>query len=456
MLPLGCHLRAALAVGAATVCAVVPRPAAAGNASYIGVAAVTLDGKYYAVFQDSDGRYGSCGLTRTAPKPSYEPPGPLSVGATCTSGDELLPFERWAWARSVPELGRLQPFRRAQAADAPVRIALERDTQVRRIELLQDGRWFPILADDSGGVSEWPSELRYGSPEMTDTTNWASISGYVHAGSTSLIRLYRAERLLSWDEVLIVPDAEVPDVAARFERLRRPAAEATSQLRVAHAARTGVFVDTPAGPLNRRARKRNRAAAAREIVRQWERAAAFGVLDAAATRDALWLSAWLDVPARRLEAFRWYEGLRERDAAGAAAIVTELERDPDTAWLSAHLKAARDPLWKLPDVAGNVLTDADLANLTDDGVRWLHLAQWAAQGGYRFADRAIQAYFTQFPWYCPQPQDEWARRRWRLQKDPDASLLQMDHVARPSGASKASLQAILRAERARGLERPSL
>jgi hypothetical protein len=454
MLPL--RLRAALACIGASLCAIVPRPAAAGNASYIGVAAVTVDGNYYAVFQDTDGVYGSCGLTRVAPKPSYEPPRPFVVGVACLNGYELLPFERWVWARRVPELGLLHAFRRDQAQGAPVRIVRDRDTRVLRVELLLSGRWFPIRADDSGGVTEWPVELRYGSPEMTDTSNWAGISGYVHTGSTSLIRLYRDQRLLSWDEVLVVPDADVPDVAGRFERARRPAAAATARLRTDYAARAGVFIDTPAGPQNRRARKRNRAAAAREVLRQWEQAAAFGVLGARATRDALWLSTWLDVPARRLEAFRWYEGLAERDAPGAAAILSELEQDADTAWLAVHLKGARDPLWKLPDVAGGVLTDAELTPLSDEDLRWLHRAQWAAQGGYRFADAAIQAYFSEFTWYCPQPKGVWARRRSRLKKDPDRSLLQMERAAAPSGASKESLQAILRAERARGMSPPSI
>jgi hypothetical protein len=314
----------------------------------------------------------------------------------------------------------------------------------------------PILADESGGLTEVPLELRYGSPELTDTSTWAYVSGYVRVDSGSLIRLYHDTNLLSWDEVLVVSDAEALLVTKRFEREAALAAAATARLRAEHAARTGVFIATPAGPINQRDRRRKRAAAAREVVRGWERAAAFGALRADHVRDALWLIAFIDHPVRRLEALRWLEGLRATDPNGAAAVLAELEREPDTAGLAAQLTTARDPLWKLPDVAGTILTDADLQNLSDEDLRFLHLAQWAAQGGYRFDDPWAAAYFAQFSWYCPIPKYAWAGRRLRLAKDPDASLLTADRPSTPAGASPESLQAILRAERARGMSPPRL
>jgi len=451
------HRPRALVIALTALLAVLARPAAAGNASYGGIAAVTPDGRYFAVFQDTDGGYASCGLTTVPPKPGYDPPGPLLVTAGCLSdGRSLAPLERWKWAQHAPQVANLRAFRRDQAKDAPVRIARDGTTRLRRLEVQQGSQWLPILADDSGGLTEVPLELRHGSPEITDRSTWSFVSGYVRVDSGSLIRLYHDTNLISWDQALVVSDAEAREVTKRFEHEAALASAATAALRAQHAARTGVFIATPAGPINQRDRKRNRAAAAREVVRSWERAAAFGALRKDDVRDALWLIAFVDHPVRRLEAFRWYVGLRENDPNGAATILTELDGDSDTAWLSTYVRAARDPLWKLPDVAGSILTDASLRELSDANIRWLHLAQWAAQGGYRFDDPWIAGYFAQFPWYCPIPKNTWAARRFRVSKDPDAALLHMELPSTPAGATRESLQAILRAERARGMSPPAL
>lgn len=447
----------ALVVALTFIVAFLARPAAAGDASYGGIAAVTPDGRYFAVFQDTDGGFGSCGLTTVPPKPGYDPPGPLLVTATCAAdGRGLDPVERWRWARRVPQLANLRSFRRDQAKDAPVRFARDGTTRLLRLEVLQGDQWLPVLADDSGGLTEVPLELRGGSPEITDTSTWSYVSGYVRADSGSLIRLYHDTNLISWDQVLVVSDAEALEVTKRFEHEAALASAATALLRAEHAAHTGVFIATPAGPINRRDRRRNRAAAAREVVRSWERAAAFRALRKDDVRDALWLIAFVDHPVRRLEALRWYVGLGESDRNGAASVLAELDGDVDTAWLASYLRAARDPLWKLPDVAGTILTDASLRDLSDENIRWLHLAQWAAQGGYRFDDPWIASYFAQFPWYCPLPKNTWAARRLRVSKNPDAGLLQMDRPSTPAGATPESLQAILRAERARGMSPPRL
>jgi len=434
------------------------RPALAGNASYIGVAAVTEDGSHFAVFQELDGSLGSCGLTQVPPTPSFDAPARLIVTASCLDGaGQLLPVTRWKWQRRIPQVAALRAFHRDQVSGVPVRLSMDRDTRVGKIEVFQQGRWFPVLADESGGLTEVPLELRYGSPEWTSTSNWAKITGFVRLDSGYLIRLWRAERLLYWDEVLIISDLDASNVAARLNHVRQKAAALTQQLRVRRERRSDVFIATPAGPINQIVRKRNRAAAARVGVRLWENAAAYGALSASDVRDALWLLAWIDAPTRRLEALRWYLGLRDQNANAADAILLELDKDAETAWLAAHLRSARDPLRNLPDVAGTLITDAALRGVSDEQLRWLHLAQWAAQGGYRFEDQSVHEYFAQFPWYSPIPASDWPR--WKSKsflENPDARLLMMDRAATPSGAIKESLEAVLRAERARGLSPPTL
>jgi hypothetical protein len=434
------------------------QPAAAGSATHIGVVGITPDGRYFAEFQQTDGLVRSCWLTTRAPTPNDDSTSASLANAACLDSEErLLPLARWKWSRTHPQIRALRPFSDDPMAGAPVRMTTDIDTRVRRIELLHQGSWYPIMADDSGGVSEAPADLRYASPALTDTSDWRALTGFLRVGDGYLIRFWRSKELRSWDEVVVISDRAVSDTSSRFAAARAKAADLTKRLREQHAARAGIFIDTVAGPINPMVRNRKRAAAAREGVRLWEMAASFGQFGAAEVRDVLWLFAWLDLPSRRLEALRFYLRLRDRDESGAESIVRELAAEPVTAWLATHLRTARDPLRGLPDVAGPVITDAALVGLSAEQLRVLHLAQWAAQGGYRFQDPKLQQYFEQFPWYAPIGKQEF--RRWwtkEFRANPDARLLRMDHCARPSGACKASLEAILRAERALGSSPPAL
>ena len=108
-----------------------------------------------------------------------------------------------------------------------------------------------------------------------------------------------------------------------------------------HRARgTGVFAPAPPGtPAEAWERRRRHGIAT--FVRKWETVAAYGPLDAAELRDALWLLAWFESPTRRHEALRWYTGLGERDAPGAAALRADLAKDADARALADYLATAR-------------------------------------------------------------------------------------------------------------------
>lgn len=86
-----------------------------------------------------------------------------------------------------------------------------------------------------------------------------------------------------------------------------------------------------------------------------------------------------------------------------------------------------------------------------DQLHWLHRALWAFRGQYRFSDPKVAAYFALHPTYSPM-----SERRWRkltadpaFAHDPDAPL-----VGQFKG--NPSLDAITRAERARGIGKPAL
>ncbi|MFZ5890103.1 MAG: hypothetical protein ACOY0T_03465 [Myxococcota bacterium] len=446
-------------------------PAYAGNGAAIGILAATPDGAYAAVFRDNGGVVEEkfCGLAKTPPSPRPEPDfgdvETLLVRANCTNGSQVLPYAAWKWSKRTPEVNALIPFDPydPSKASASVRIHRDRDTQLLRIELSHQGRWFPIRADESTGIAEVPLEQRYGAPETSVTTNWLSIAGLVHTNNRYLIRLQHNSSITWWDELIVIPDSIISDLPARFQAARDAAERATRAVREHRRNQTGPFRPPPKKPTGTKkyAHLQRRNTAVRQALLAWEQAhafaptpAAFSVTDLAQT---LWLLAWLDAPTRRLEAHRLFTSFSEHDPNAARALLADLKTDPDTIPLASYLETAHDPLRNLPEVAHHTLTDAELAPLTNDQIRWLHLAQWAAQGCYRFDDPALERYFSQFPWYAPIPKRAWRIRRAQpYMKNPDAPLLRAERPAVPSGATKESLEAILRAEKARGMNPPTL
>jgi hypothetical protein len=100
--------------------------------------------------------------------------------------------------------------------------------------------------------------------------------------------------------------------------------------------------------------------------------------------------------------------------------------------------------------------EAALSSLTDEELLWLHRAQWAAQGCYRFSDPKVQEYFEGFVWYAPIPKDAWRVRATKLRENPDAPLLKKIGASVPADACKENLKLILKIEHDRGLSPPPL
>lgn len=145
-----------------------------------------------------------------------------------------------------------------------------------------------------------------------------------------------------------------------------------------------------------------------------------------------------------------------RSRCDRAGLATE----PQLLSFAAHLQTRHDPLRRLPaiqDCGGNRLSEASLQNLSDEELSWLHRAQWAARGSYRFSDPKVQAYFEGFVWYAPIPKAAWrARATKKFRENPDAPLLKrLVQAARTDGCQD-DLELILKTERSRGLASPAL
>jgi hypothetical protein len=448
------HWLVALALGSS----VGSRFAVAGNDIHLRIVAATPDGRHRAVVVNGDGS-GSwvCGLSKAPPTIPLMPEA-LEATAECGGSGQLLPFERWAWNRSTPEVRGLRALTRADTTTTPARIATDPDTQVRRIEVLHEGTWYPVLADEASTVDEASAETRYGSPGLTTPGKFFEIRGFLRSKDSIVVTFSNTDAygLIVVDDAIAVSHREIVDLNTRLARSRDKAWERTKTLREQYAARSGAFKERGQSEA---ARRRSRAAVARDALRLWEQARVFGSLSSAELRDALWLLAWLDAPTRRQEAMRLHLELRERDPAAAEAVVRELAADPGTQSLAVHLQTHNDPLRGLPSVTGcseRRIAEGDLKNLSNESLLWLHRAQWAAQGCYRFSDPKVQKYFEGFAWYAPIPKDAWRVRVKKLRKNPDAPLLNKARTSIPADACKENLELILATERARGLSPPSL
>ena len=435
-----------------------PRFAVAGNDIHLRIVAATPDGKDLAVAVNGAG-VGPwvCGLTKDPPTVPLMPEA-LAVTAECGGMGQLLSFERWTWNRSTPEVRGLRPILRADTTNTPARIATDPDTQVRRIEVLHEGKWYPVLADEASTVDEATAETRYGSPGRTTPGSFSEIRGFVRAKDGIVVTFSNTDAygLIVVDDAIALSHREIVDVNARLAPLRDKARERTKALREQYAGRSGAFKERGE---SQGARKRSRAGAAREALKLWERARAFGSLSSAELRDALWLLAWLDAPTRRQEGMRLYLEFLERDPAAADAVVRELAADPETLAFAVHLQTRYDPLRGLPSVTGcssQRIAEHALGNLSNEDLLWLHRAQWAAQGCYRFSDPRVQRYFDGFTWYAAISKDAWRSRVKKLRQSPDAPLLNKPRNSIPADACKENLELILNAERARGLSPPSL
>lgn len=446
-------------IGLAFGLSLTPSVAVAGNDTHLQIVAASADGRHLAVVVNGDpsGRW-VCGLSK--PRPALPlTHASLQVNAECGGGGPLLPFEQWTWSRPTAEVRRLRKLQPVEPANTPARIVIDPDTQVRRLEVLQQGTWYAVFADEASTVDESSAETRYGSPGLTTPGKLSQIRGFLRDKDRIVLTFSNTDPygLIVVDDLIALSTDEVTAVDGRLARAREQARERTKALREQYAARSGAFVERGQ---NEKSRARRRAVAARTAVKLWEQARVFGPLNADDLREALWLLGWLPTPTRRQEAMRLYLELHERDPSSAEAVIRELQADPATLPLAVRLQSRHDPLRGLPAVNGcssTPISEVELKNLSDENLLWLHRAQWAAQGGYRFSDPAVQQYFEGFTWYAPVPKAAWrARATKSFRDDPDAALMKKVGNSTPADACKRNLEAIRKAERTRGLSPPSL
>lgn len=434
---------------------VVARSALAGDGVHLEIVAVTPDARQLAVAQNGEATW-VCGLAK---KPLAFPlkRAELEVSAACGGSGPLLPFERWTWSRSTLEIRALQPLTPAVGnPNTPARLRLDPDTQVRHLDVLLKGTWYPVLVDETSTMDEATAAERYAG--FTARGRFSEILGFVRGKESVVITYSKTDgyALMVADDAIGLSDTETIDLAGRFSRAREKARARTKATREQYAARSGPFAERKPGE---KSRTRAQVNVAREALKLWEQARIFGPLGSAELGDALWLLSWLDAPTRRQEAMRFYLELRDRDPVAAEATLRDFAADASTLPLATQLQTRSDPLRGLPAVNGCSVepsNDANLTTVSDEALLWIHRAQWAARG-YRFSDQKTQAYFEGFVWYAPTPKAAWrVRATKKFLEDPDAPLLEKTRASVHSTICAENLKAVLNAERARGLPPPAL
>lgn len=426
----GCRIFGAVAWLTAALS--VAQQAHAGNGTYSGIAAATLDGKFAAMFFVS---YGAECEPGALVKMGHEVRNawgfePIADVITCTGHERVPPFFRWKWSKKPAEARALHVFADLyddKSAGKNARVVCDEDTGLFRLEILDGDRWWPVKA------------LAGAPPKVTGT---------LHRQGRYLIRVHRSENITEWDEVFAFSEAEVPDVRTRFEHERTEAAKQTLRLRELRLEGELPFNTPPKKRRNRDYWEYRRGKLLDPAIRSWELAASYGLLEAKDLADMIWLLAVRAAQGQRLEAQRMVIGLRQRDPKAADSLLTALEKDARTAGLVPLLKSDFDPLRRLARSGFHVLTEADLRAFTDQELAWLHRLRWASVG-FHFSDPQIADYFALFPWYQPIRDEEWRPLLADpfFRKDYDRSILL---VYDPS------LKALKRVELERGLTPPPL
>jgi hypothetical protein len=426
----GCRIFGAVALLTAALS--VAQHARAGNGTYSGIAAATLDGKFAAMFFVSYGFECEPGaLVKTADEMQDAWGLERIVEATtCTGRQRVPPFVRWKWSKKPVEARPLHAFADLyddKSAGKRARVARDDDTGLFRLEVLDGDRW-------------WPVRTLAGAPPK--------VTGTLHLQGRYLIRVHRSENIADWDEIFAFSEAEVPDLRTRFEHERTEAASRTRLLRDLRIKGELPFNTPPKSRRHRDYWEYRRGKVIDPAIRSWERAASYGPLEAKDLADMIWLLAVRAAPGQRLEAQRMVIALRQRDAKAVDLLLAALEKDAHTAGLVPLLKSDFDPLRKLALPRFDALTEADLRAFNDRELAWLHRLIWAS-AGFHFSDPHISDYFALFPWYRPIREKEWRP----LLEDP---FFRKDHDRSILVAYDPTLKALKRVEKERGLAPPPL
>jgi hypothetical protein len=406
--------------------------ARAGNGSYSGIAAATLDGKFAALFFVSYGSEcepGALAKTANEMRNAWALERTVDI-TTCTGRERMPPFSRWKWSKKPPEARALHAFADLyddKSAGKRARVARDDDTGVFRLEIFDADRW-------------WPVRALVGAPPK--------VTGTLHLQGRYLIRVHRSENIEDWDEVFAFSEAEVPDVRKRFEHERTEAASRTRLLRELRIKGELPFNTPPKSRRNRDYWEYRRGKIIDPAIRSWELAASYGPLEAKDLADMIWLLAVRAAPGQRLEALRMVIGLRQRDAKAVDLLLAALEKDATTAGLVPLLKSDFDPIRKLALSRFDTLTVGDLRAFSDQELAWVHRLIWAS-AGFHFSDPHIADYFALFPWYQPIREKEWRP----LLEDP---FFRKDYDRSVLVAYDLTLKALKRVEKERGLAPPPL
>jgi hypothetical protein len=408
-------------------------PARAGNAIYTGIVAASPDAKHAAIFSLSDGfAYDSPGMLVKVDQLMRDERTvePLVTSPCCTGFWQVLPYPKWKWIKKVPEAQTLHAFSDVfddKSEGKHARVVVDPVTLIARLEILQQDRWWPVLA------------MPGGRPKVTGTL--------VFPGRY-LVRTHHDAELRDWDEVRAFTQDEVPRVGERWLAARSIAGSATGALRELREQSARPFTKRPSGRRDADAWDYRRAKALDPVLEMWSRASAYGPLTAQDLRDFVWLLAARNAQGQKLQALRLMAGLRARDPKSAAALLDDFNTDPDLATLTPLLRANHDPMHHLPDPAMKTLTVLDLQSLKDDELLWVH-RMVRAMASFRFNDQAVMDYISLFGWYQPMPAKAWQKLQVDqfFLKDPDKAALWWP---------RESLKAILEVEKQRGLAKPAL
>jgi len=408
--------------------------ARAGEVNLELIAAATADGHEVAFFHMTEHWVDGPGALVKVADPA-QGLSALPKLATAWCGEQGIvgqpvPFARWQWNTRPATLSKLEVFADLfddKSNGKRARLVNDPDTGMQRIEILQADLWWPVRA------------LPGHSPRLTGT---------LERPDHYLVRIRREDDIHYWDEVYAFSTTEVPEVGKRWLRARGEAAAATEPLRKLRERGERPFTQRPKGARNQQNWDYRHAKALDPVIELWGSAAAYGPLTGQDLLDLVWLLAARAAPGYKLQALRAFLLLRDHDPHAADALLSLLEKDPDTSALVPLLRIGFDPLrgqqtfWAPRSVE-------ELRKLGNDELLWLHRALWAT-GGFRFADPAVNDYFALFGWYRPVPEKPWRKLLADpfFQKDPNrAELL---------SSVRPTLKAVVAVEHERGISPPLL
>ena len=381
----------------------IPAAAEAGDISCDRILAVSADGHLAAEASTSD-RGVDCHLVRLSkgrpPEIVAKAECPLKEGDYDFPCDHAPAIDQWRWTVAGNPAKGLHTIDPTSAAEF-ARLRYDDDTDVLFLEVKHGVGWVRIEA-------------------MDETLDSLSVVGAVSSDSTLVVVLNALghQGISYGDTPMVFPVSELDKVDERWLRARASAEKSSASIERQRRRHAGIFADPPKNedPLLWSMRTRHGVA---RVLRKWQIADGFRPLPTDEIRRALGLVAMLEAPRRKYQALRWFLRTRQKDAAEAEVLLTQLRAAEQTRALADYLATAEDPLLGVPSFESKLTAD-DLARLSVAQLTWLRRGVHAWFGA-RFDDPQSQSYFGQLRWYTPMSRREWravvADVRWK--RDPD-------------------------------------